>query len=167
MPEHDPDYSVRWSKIKEQFTRSYLANGGDEGRNSHNRLRRRQQAVWQHRIWEHYCRDEDDLASDLRNGVSKGEVSKDASDGIPQLRPMNIDREGRVVLTGMKYVPENLGPDVRGGDVIFNNTNSRELVGKAAAVDGDTEYAISRHMTRVLPPEGLSHRFVAFQLHYL
>jgi hypothetical protein len=47
---------------------------------------------------------------------------------------MNIDRVGRLVLTGLKYVPENLGPDVRGGDVIFNNTNSRELVGKAAAV---------------------------------
>jgi type I restriction enzyme, S subunit len=103
---------------------------------------------------------------DLRNGVSKGEVSRVAG-GIPQLRPMNIDREGRLMLAGMKYVPENLGPDVRGGDVIFNNTNSRELVGKAAAVDGDGQYAVSRHMTRLRPPKGLSHRFVAYQLHYL
>src|SRR5438552_2520368 len=75
-----------------------------------------------------------EVIRDLRNGVSKGDVSKEAI-GIPQLRPMNIDREGRLVLTGMKYVQENLGPDVRGGDVIFNNTNSRELVGKATAMD--------------------------------
>lgn len=107
-----------------------------------------------------------EVIRNLRNGVSKGEVTKDGV-GIPQLRPMNIDREGRLVLTGMKYVPENLGPDVRGGDVIFNNTNSRELVGKAAAIDGDGEYAVSRHMTRLRPPAGLFHRFVAFQLHYL
>src|SRR5258707_7116813 len=55
-----------------------------------------------------------EVIRDFRNGVSKGDVSKVAG-GIPQLRPMNIDREGRLVLTGMKYVPENLGPDVRGG----------------------------------------------------
>jgi type I restriction enzyme S subunit len=106
------------------------------------------------------------VVQDHRKGFSKGEVST-APVGVPQLRPMNINRAGRLVLDELKYVPENLGPEVRAGDVLFNNTNSRELVGKTTAIDGDVVYAISSHMTRLRPPAGLSHRFVAYQLHYL
>ena len=101
-----------------------------------------------------------------RSGFSKGEVRTEPV-GVPQLRPMNIDRAGRLVLNELKYVPDNIGPEVRAGDVLFNNTNSRELVGKTTAIDGDVVYALSSHMTRLRPPRGLSHRFVAYQLHYL
>jgi putative transposase len=31
LPEGDADYSVRWAKIKEAFTRNFLAGGGAEG----------------------------------------------------------------------------------------------------------------------------------------
>jgi type I restriction enzyme S subunit len=80
---------------------------------------------------------------------------------------MNIDRAGRLVFHVTKYVPVNLGPEVHAGDVLFNNTNSRELVGKTTAIDGDVEYALSSHMTLLRPASGVSHRFMAYQLHYL
>ena len=30
LPAGDDDYPLRWSQIKEQFTRSFLASGGEE-----------------------------------------------------------------------------------------------------------------------------------------
>ena len=61
LPTGDADYSVRWARIKELFTRSFLAEGGQEGTGTASRRRRRERAVWQRRFWEHTCRDEDDL----------------------------------------------------------------------------------------------------------
>jgi putative transposase len=61
LPEGDADYSTRLGKIKEAFTRAFLAAGGEEGAMSGNRTKHRERAVWQHRFWEHTVRDEDDL----------------------------------------------------------------------------------------------------------
>jgi putative transposase len=61
LPPGDADYSTRWGKIKEAFTRTYLAGGGKEGRTTQNRRNHRERAVWQPRFWEHTIRDEDDL----------------------------------------------------------------------------------------------------------
>lgn len=60
LPEGDAAYPLRWKRIKEQFTRDYLASGGSEsGRPS--RGPRRGRNVWQPRYWEHVVRDEDDF----------------------------------------------------------------------------------------------------------
>jgi type I restriction enzyme S subunit len=80
---------------------------------------------------------------------------------------MNIDREGRLDLSVVKYVPEQNNLRVRPGDVLFNNTNSPELVGKTTFIPGGNEYAFSNHMTRLRPPANVSARFVAYQLHFL
>lgn len=61
LPPGDDKYSIRWARIKEEFTRVYLQGGGAEGTLSQSRLRHRERAVWQRRFWEHTCRDEDDL----------------------------------------------------------------------------------------------------------
>ena len=61
LPEADADFSVRWRKIKEGFTRAYLAAGGREGRPRPWRIRHGQRAIWQPRFWEHTCRNEADL----------------------------------------------------------------------------------------------------------
>jgi len=61
LPGKDQDYSLRWQRIKETFTRSFLKAGGSEGQPSPSRERHRERAVWQRRFWEHTCRDEDDL----------------------------------------------------------------------------------------------------------
>ena len=61
LPDGDHDYSVRWQKIKEKFSRGFLAAGGTEGRSTASRRRKLERAVWQRRFWEHQIRDEKDL----------------------------------------------------------------------------------------------------------
>jgi putative transposase len=61
LPRDDSDYSTRWRRIKDRFTRAYLRAGGTEGRKTRSRIRHNERAIWQHRFWEHTVRDEDDL----------------------------------------------------------------------------------------------------------
>jgi putative transposase len=61
LPRGDTEYSTRWAKIKECFTRQYLELGGTEGNPSSSRVKHRERAIWQRRFWEHTCGDEDDL----------------------------------------------------------------------------------------------------------
>jgi type I restriction enzyme S subunit len=107
--------------------------------------------------------------ADVRPGFSNGNYNEEGN-GIPHLRPMNISRLGNLVLEDVKYImPTGMKRELRveSGDVLFNNTNSAELVGKTAAISEFAELAYSNHMTRLRPQRGLSYRFVAFQLHFL
>ncbi len=61
LPPGDDRFSLRLGKLKEHFTRAFLAAGGEEGTRSESRLNRRERAIWQRRFWEHVCRDEEDL----------------------------------------------------------------------------------------------------------
>ena len=61
LPPGDANYSMRWRRIKEEFTESYLAAGGKEAPRSRSRVRHGERAVWQRRFWEHTCFDVDDL----------------------------------------------------------------------------------------------------------
>lgn len=92
--------------------------------------------------------------------------------GLPHLRPMNVDDNGQIVLDKVKYVEtvEDVTKYfVKSGDVIFNNTNSEELVGKTAYWDRDGGFVLSNHMTiiRVLNPEALDSFYLARLLHKL
>jgi type I restriction enzyme S subunit len=80
---------------------------------------------------------------------------------------MNVDRQGRLDLSVVKYVVNSNGPRLRRGDVLFNNTNSPELIGKTTTIETDEELAFSNHMTRLRPPENIYGRFVAHQLHFV
>lgn len=61
LPPHDADYSTRWSAIKAEFTRNWLALGGGEGDVSVAERREGRRGVWQPRFREHTIRDEDDF----------------------------------------------------------------------------------------------------------
>jgi putative transposase len=61
LPQGDVDYSLRWKRIKEEFTLAYLEGGGVEMTRSQSRLRRGERSIWQRRFWEHTVRDEKDL----------------------------------------------------------------------------------------------------------
>lgn len=107
------------------------------------------------------------LCTDVQAGFASGEHNS-AGTGIPHLRPMNIDREGRLNLSTIKSVASRIdGRRLQQGDVLFNNTNSPVLVGKTAAVSLNHEFAFSNHMTRVRASEGIDYRFLAYHLHYL
>jgi type I restriction enzyme S subunit len=85
---------------------------------------------------------------------------------------MNVDDSGRIVLDKVKYVEADQDVSkyfVRTGDVIFNNTNSEELVGKTAHWDREGEFVLSNHMTiiRVANPETVDSFYLARLLHKL
>jgi putative transposase len=60
LPEDDGDFSRRWRLIKSHFTRS--CDEDCKGVLMPSRIKRKQQAVWQHRFWEHRIRDDEDFA---------------------------------------------------------------------------------------------------------
>jgi len=52
------------------------------------------------------------------------------------------------------------------GDILFNNTNSPELVGKTSVFDEDEAPAFSNHMTRLrVDRTRLDARYAALRLH--
>lgn len=108
------------------------------------------------------------LGADVQSGFPTGDHNRDGR-GIPHIRPMNIDRNGNIDLNDIKYVsPATSVLRLQKGDVLFNNTNSPELIGKTAAITHCDEWAFSNHMTRLrFPIESVEYRFAAHQLHYL
>lgn len=103
----------------------------------------------------------------VRSGYASGRHNANAV-GIPHLRPMNVDRLGRLDLNELKYVDPQVSPErLAPGDVLFNNTNSPVLIGKTAFVGSATGMGFSNHMTRLRPKPGMEPRFLAFQLHWL
>ena len=75
----------------------------------------------------------DQLAWDVRYGSSS--KTNDNEKGVPVLRMGNIV-DGQLDYTNLKYLPKNHDefPDLllKDGDLLFNRTNSAELVGKTA-----------------------------------
>lgn len=65
LPRGDDDYSTRWMRIKEEFTRRWLSDGGSELRVSSAARNKRLRGVWQQRFWEHTICDERDFAAHM------------------------------------------------------------------------------------------------------
>ena len=61
LPPSDADYSTRWRRIKEEFTKQWIEIDGEEGVRSTSRKSKNERGVWQRRFWEHTVRDEFDL----------------------------------------------------------------------------------------------------------
>ena len=92
-----------------------------------------------------------ELVLDASNGLASG---KRQDDGTCQIRMNNVDTEGNLSLTSLIRIPatdaEVARYSLRAGDVLFNNTNSRELVGKSALFCGYQEPVLfSNHFTRL------------------
>ena len=91
-----------------------------------------------------------DIVTDVRYGTSKPAVE---GGKYPYLRMNNLTYDGHLDLSDMKYIdiPDNEIEKciVRKGDVLFNRTNSIELVGKTCVFDLDTEMVIAGYIIRV------------------
>lgn len=108
-----------------------------------------------------------DFIAEIQPGFASGIHNKDGV-GIPHIRPFNIDRQGELDLTEIKYVsPEADVKRLHSDDVLFNNTNSPELVGKTAVISKAGDWGFSNHMTRLVFKEDVSPKFAAYQLNYL
>ena len=91
---------------------------------------------------------------DLLETASYGTSEKSAAVGeFPVLRMNNITRTGEMDFTDLKYM--NLKPSehdrylVRSGDVLFNRTNSAELVGKTGVFRGKEKMAFAGYLIRL------------------
>ncbi len=93
-----------------------------------------------------------EVISDLKSGFSHSKT-KLVENGIPQLRPYNISTSFRLDLSKLVYVPEDRPKTeeffLKRDDILFNNTNSVELVGKTAIVKKDLDAGYSNHITRI------------------
>lgn len=74
-------------------------------------------------------------------------------DGYVHLRTHNIDTSGNLNFDVLIRIDPSKVNDkknrIRKNDVLFNNTNSKELVGKTALVDQDYDYGYSNHLTKI------------------
>lgn len=111
-----------------------------------------------------------DYIFSVQPGFASGER---AEDGVIQLRMNNVDTRGRIDLTECLRVPFDAKQVARYGlqpdDILFNNTNSTELVGKTARFEGFAEPVVfSNHFTRLrVKPDRADSTFVSFFLNHL
>ncbi len=61
LPTDDDAYSIRMKRIKEEFTKSWLAAGLDEAKVTSAQEKKGERGIWQPRFWEHAVEDEQDL----------------------------------------------------------------------------------------------------------
>lgn len=94
------------------------------------------------------------VIGDMTESVGYGTSAKAGETGDwPILRMGNVTDHGRLDLTDLKYI--DLSPTdvpkytVRRGDMLFNRTNSKEKVGKAAVVRIDRPLAVAGYLVRV------------------
>jgi putative transposase len=65
LPDGDSDYSRRWAWIKKEFTKAWLAAGGEELPPSRGMRHEGRRGVLQPGFWEHAIRDDSDLVRHL------------------------------------------------------------------------------------------------------
>ncbi len=105
-----------------------------------------------------------ELIAEAQAGFASGE--RDPA-GVVQLRMNNVDTRSNLVWDEVLRVPADTATIERyrliHGDVMFNNTNSAELVGKSALFEGyDEPVVFSNHFTRLrTKPDALLPEFLA------
>ena len=116
------------------------------------------------------------VTKDVKPGfaLSKQKRRKiNANNGIPQLRPYNIANWNKINLDELTYIPKSMdGIEeyfIKNDDVLFNNTNSVELVGRSAVYKGsDGKYTYSNHITRIrVKDQIIKPDFLSWYLNYL
>jgi type I restriction enzyme S subunit len=73
-------------------------------------------------------------------------------EGVPHIRPFNVGTDGEIHLDQIKSIPAAAAtgkPTLQRDDIVFNNTNTKELVGKCAPWSSDNQPVFSNHMTRI------------------
>jgi type I restriction enzyme, S subunit len=72
--------------------------------------------------------------------------------GVPILRMNNVNN-GELDIDDLKYIPTQLALEKKilldSGDLLFNRTNSKELVGKTAVFDMEGDYTFASYLIRL------------------
>ena len=106
-----------------------------------------------------------DLIEFLDYGTStKCHATKEVQD-VPVLRMCNIDN-GIVNLENLKYANRDLielpRPYLQYGDLVFNRTNSLELVGKCAPFLRDEKCSFASYLIRVRPKPMINTKYLSY-----
>jgi len=115
------------------------------------------------------------LVSYFLTGFAAGRSDQSDEEGaIIQIRPTNLSNDRELIFTrNVTIAAAELAtrkPDIlKRGEVLFNNTNSQEQVGKTVYFDLNSNYFCSNHITRIasksdqLNPQYLSHILNLYQ----
>jgi len=96
-----------------------------------------------------------EIAIYIKTGFPAGaSLQSHNEQGIIQIRPTNINENNLLVFEKNVYIKPEIAEKkkselLKKGEVLFNNTNSQELVGKTAYFDLDGDYFCSNHITRI------------------
>ncbi len=93
------------------------------------------------------------VIGDLLESTTYGSSKKSGATGAwPMLRMGNLTYDGRINFTDMKYVDlsefEAHKYQLRPGDILFNRTNSEDLVGKTAVFRSSGQYTFAGYLIR-------------------
>ncbi len=92
-------------------------------------------------------------------------------DWYVHLRTHNIDTNWKLVFdTIIKINPEKVDfkkAKIKKWEILFNNTNSKELVWKTAYVEKDYDFWYSNHLTKLVVNNNNSARFITYFFNYL
>ncbi len=103
-----------------------------------------------------------EIAFDVSYGTSQ---KADDSSEVPLLRMGNITTDGKVLYSNLKYVASNIKDlpklYLKNGDLVFNRTNSYELVGKCGVFKNDKPYTLASYLIRVRLFENIHSDFVS------
>lgn len=108
------------------------------------------------RFFKHqYCTQLKNVCLCISSGFGAGKDDQsDEKNGYIQIRPTNIDNNGELIFDRNVYVPlQECADFVTVGTVLFNNTNSQELVGKTAVLLEEKQLYTSNHITSIVVDE--------------
>lgn len=112
----------------------------------------------------------DDLTESIVSGFACSR-SHQQEGGLVHLRTHNIATDGRMNTDLLVTIdPAQADPrksTLAAGDVLFNNTNSQELVGKTCIVGEDLPYGFSNHLTRIRVTKKIDSQYLALYFTYL
>ena len=108
-----------------------------------------------------------DVTKSLSSGFACNK-SFETTDGYVHLRTHNISTSGclnfdQMIKVSREKIDEKKSKIFK-GEILFNNTNSKELVGKTAYVDQDYDFAFSNHLTRIVPNDKVHSKFLVYWL---
>jgi type I restriction enzyme S subunit len=106
-----------------------------------------------------------ELTIDVSYGTSE---KADLVGEVPVLRMGNITTEGQILYSNLKYVSSHISDlpklYLQNGDLVFNRTNSYELVGKTAVFENSMPYTLASYLIRVRFLKDIHSKFIA---HYV
>lgn len=103
-----------------------------------------------------------EIAVDVSYGTSQ---KADVIGEVPVLRMGNITANGEILYSNLKFVSTSI-PDLPklyldNGDLVFNRTNSYELVGKAGVFENDKNYTLASYLIRVRFHSAIQTKFIS------